>query len=303
MSVKSEGEIQEWEKKDYIHGVKITTDNLFDLIQQYVHENNIDGEKRDLNESEDKLHFYLFRWESNLKTSFQNIETAIYKNRHDIVRSYTRIIETQQYKASDELNENMKSHKSKVTRYTNKMNYTVRFLIDEIKRKRDITNELLFLQDVLDIFDEIKYGHTLESDYEFLKIAGYGNYRNKRIEGRYNTDVSYDVKRIHEILDNPKEAKSSLEIHEENMVFFEKAEKESKQFISDNIKQEQVETENNSYLDRNLICVHCEKQFKSRNTRLSFGKQVKNLLNHIEKEHDLRCHSSWRIKKMLEDAI
>lgn len=295
--------MKDWEKRDYINGVKITTDNLFDLIQQYVDENNIDGKKRDLNENEDKLHLFLFGWESNLKTSFKNTQGDIHTNQLEIVSNYTHKIETEQYRASEELNNQMKRFKSKVTRYTNKIKTSVYYLINQVNRQRTITEELLFLQHVIDIFDEIRYGHVLDSDYEYLKIAGYGVYRNKRIDSNYKRDSSFQLKRIHQILDNPKKAESSEEIMRANIEFFDKAKKESKQFISDNIEQEKVETENNSYLDRNLICKQCKKQFKSRNTRLSFGKQVKNLIKHIEKEHELRCTTEWNIRKILEDAI
>lgn len=296
-------EIPEWEKDNYIQGVKITTDNLFDFILEHVSENNIPEVKRDLTENEKKLDYYVSGWMDNLKRGFKNLESDISIEQYKIISLYTELKETEQYRASEELNNQMTRYKRKITRITNKLNLTVKFLIDYVKRKSYYTEELLFLQELNDLFDEIRFGHVSDYDYDYIKIAGFGYYRNKRIESKYPTNRKSEIARIHQIINNPKEAKTSEQIYKENHEYFEKAKKESKQFVIDNIKQREVKTDDNSYLDRDIICVHCNKEFKSRNTRLSFGKQVANIVKHLKQEHQLTSQHSWNIKRILEEQI
>jgi len=303
MSVKSEGEIPEHRKDDYINGISIHQ-NFLDLFIEHVSENN-EGKikKRDLTENERKLSYYIMNCTDNFSRGFNNITRDIHKYQHEIISEYTKLLEVKQYRASEELNEQLTRYKRNVTRHANKVKHAVENLVFVVNEKRQYTEALLFYQEVNDIFDEIKFGHVTDYDSDYLKIAGYGHYRNdKKIES-YKRDSSYDVKRIHEIINNPHEAQSSEQIMRENLEFFKNAGNESKQFISDNISQKSYDSTRNSYLDIIYSCKHCDKEFKSGGNKLSNGKAVKSILNHLDKEHKKNTSSSWNIRHILEDAI
>jgi len=300
MTVKSEGEIREWEKMDYVNGIKIDFDSLFYLIVEHV-ENNVQGEKRDLTENEKKLDHFIFRCMDNVKTGFKNLETSIYKSQHEIVRHYTELITTKQYKATSEINDNMTQYKKDLTRSTNKLKGSVKYLITVVNSKRQYTEELLFLQEVNDIFDEIQFGHVTDYDDTYTKIAGFGYYRNRKIESRFTRDNTKTVvARIHEIINNPKPAKTSEQIHIENTEYFERAKTESRNFVTEHIEQV-FQTDSYSWFNRIFTCRHCNKQFFSSGSKLNMGKSVKNIIRHLEKDHEITTTHDWNIYHILEN--
>lgn len=294
-------EIQEWEKKDYINGVRIGYDNLFDLIVEHVEDYQLCS-KRDLTENEDKLQFFLFRVTDRVEGAFNRLEIKIHSSYYQIRKYYIRIIETEQHKSQFELNNNLTKYKRQLTLNTNGFKSSVEELIKQIKSKREYQEELFFLQELNDIFDEIKYGHKIQNSMNYVKLAGYGTFRDKPITGSYREDVAFDLKRIKEIKDNPIiKPQTYMEIHEENTKFLDKARTEAKQFAIANILQQHVQTDDNSWYDRNLTCVHCKKEFKSRNTQLSYGKCVSNIVKHLSNEHGLKSEYDWAIKNYLVD--
>ena len=224
------------------------------------------------------------------------------KVQYKIISDYTHLKETEQYRATEELNNNMTRYKSKITKYTNKVKRSVETLVSDVNQKRQYTEALLFYQELSDLFDEIRFGHVTDYDSDYLKIAGYGHYRNRIIESRYRTDRKSEIARIHEIINNPKQAKSSEQIMRENSQFFETAKTEINQFISDNITQIRIDQEQSWYA-RIFTCNTCKKEFKSGDSRLSMGKQVKNLQNHLNKQHGLTTTHDWKLYSTLEDAL
>lgn len=302
MSVKSEAEIPEWKKKDYIEGVEILHENFLDLVIEHVSENSVEGKKRDLTENEDKLDYYVSRCKENNIRYFKSCAEDIHTVQYKIISDYTELKRTEQYRATEELNDNMTRYKSKITKYTNKVNRSVETLVSDVNQKRQYTEALLFYQELSDLFDEIRFGHVTDYDSDYLKIAGYGHYRNRKIEGMYKTDRKSEIARIHEIINNPKPAQSSEQIRKENHEFYETAKREINQFIFDNITQIRIDQEQSWYA-RIFTCNVCKKEFKSGDSRLSMGKQVKNLQKHLHKEHALRTTHDWKLYSTLEDAL
>ncbi len=299
MTVKSEAEIREWEKNDYVNGIKIDFDSLFYLINEHV-QNYVQGEKRDFTENEKKIDYFVCGCLDNVKIGFKNLETSIWKSQHEILSHYTEQITTKQNLATFEINDNMTQYKKELTRSTNKLNRSIKDLIEVVNSKRQYTEELLFLQEVNDIFDEIQFGHVMDYDTEYLKIAGFGYYRNKRIESRFTRDTKTQVARIHEIINNPKPARTSEQIHRDNAEFFDRTKRETKNYVEKHIEQV-FQTDSNSWYNRVFTCKHCKKQFFSSGSKLNMGKSVKNIIRHLEKEHDLSSEHDWHIYRTLED--
>jgi len=298
MTVKSEAEIREWEKNDYVNGIKINFDSLFYLINEHV-QNYVQGEKRDLTENEKKLSQFTFWCLDRVKIGFKNLETSIWKSQYEIVRHYTEQITTKQNKATFEINDNMTQYKKDLTRSTNKLNRSVKDLIEVVNSKRQYTEELLFLQEVNDIFDEIQFGHVTDYDDTFTKIAGFGYYRNRKVESRYSRDRKTEVARIHEIINNPKPAKTREQIHKDNTEYFDKARSESTNFVAKHIEQV-FQTDSYAWFNRIFTCKHCKKQFNSSGSQLNMGKSVKNIIRHLEKEHEISTTHNWNIYHILE---
>ncbi len=301
-SVKSEAEIPEWKKQDYIEGVEILHENFLELVIEHVSDNSVEGKKRDLTENEKKLDYYVSRCKENHTRYFKSCEEDIHKVQYKIISDYTELKRIEQYRATQELNDNMTQYKKEITRYSNKVKQSVVNLISDVNQKRQYTEALLFYQELSDLFDEIQFGHVTDYDSDYLRIAGYGHYRTRRVEGSYTTDHKSEIARIHEIINNPKQAKSSEQIRRENHEFFETAKTEINQFISDNITQNRIDQEQSWYA-RIFTCNVCKKEFKSGDSRLSMGKQVKNLQNHLYKEHELRTTHDWKLYSTLQDAL
>lgn len=284
--------IEEWEKINYIGTEKINFDNFLDFTVQYLE----CGLKREFNENEKKLDYFVFSQMDQNKTGFENLDRDIDTTKSDIRRKYINLKEIEQNKLSAQLN-NPTQYKKNTTRLNNLINGLVRHLIRSVNQKREVQEYLLFLQECQDVFDEIRFGHVSEYDSEFLKIAGFGNYRSKpvpRASSFWTEQIMGDLKRIKNIINNPREAKTGEQIHKENTEFFDEADRVSKKFIVDNISYVK-------YGD-NFTCVHCKKEYKSSGSNLNRGKAVSNMVKHLEVEHKIVSKHSWNIYRSIDEV-